>query len=215
MEVPWVGSELPDRSYICDLHHSSWQLWILNLLSEARDQTRILVDATQVLNWLSHNGRPPPPSSFVVKLSTLISMTGLLRCVIQLSLWIHRRLIPEPLANDKNPRILKFLTVSSKVQWIWLAFWIWVFFICRYWRVIQLNLRGAADSTAPLRQDLFSFFVAPPSTVSHTAGVHRLGEGLLLLHETSQPQFIFHETPWQRSDTSQSLTEAIPCSNVQ
>ena len=49
MEVPRLGveSELqlpatavatatPNLSHVCDLHHSSWQHWILNLLSEAR-----------------------------------------------------------------------------------------------------------------------------------------------------------------------------------
>ena len=50
MEVPRIGveSELqflpyatatPDPSHIFDLHHSSQQHWILNPLSEARDQT--------------------------------------------------------------------------------------------------------------------------------------------------------------------------------
>ena len=52
MEVPRLGVEselqLPaytiatatrDPSCVCDLHHSSWQCWILNPLSEARDQT--------------------------------------------------------------------------------------------------------------------------------------------------------------------------------
>ncbi len=50
MEVPRLGvrSELqllayataratPDLSHIWDLHHSSWQYWILNPMSEARD----------------------------------------------------------------------------------------------------------------------------------------------------------------------------------
>ena len=41
-------------SCICNLHHSSWQSWILNLLSEARDQICILMDAS-VLLLLSHN----------------------------------------------------------------------------------------------------------------------------------------------------------------
>ena len=34
----------PDLSHICTLHHSSQQRGILNPLSEARDQTRILMD---------------------------------------------------------------------------------------------------------------------------------------------------------------------------
>ena len=57
MEVPRLGVELelqllaytratatPDLSHICDLHHSSCQ--ILNPLSEARDQTYILMDTS-------------------------------------------------------------------------------------------------------------------------------------------------------------------------
>ena len=38
-----------------DLHHSSVQCRILNPLSKARDQTRILMDTSQALNSLSHN----------------------------------------------------------------------------------------------------------------------------------------------------------------
>ena len=40
-----------DPSCICDLHHSSRQCRILNPLSEVRDQTRILMDPTQVNRW--------------------------------------------------------------------------------------------------------------------------------------------------------------------
>ena len=56
MEIPRLGvrSELQllayttatvtrDLSHICNLHPSSWQHWILNLLSEARDETYILI----------------------------------------------------------------------------------------------------------------------------------------------------------------------------
>ena len=59
MEVPILGveSELqllayttatatPDPSGICDLHLSSWQHWILNPLSRARDQTHVLMDTS-------------------------------------------------------------------------------------------------------------------------------------------------------------------------
>ena len=70
MEVPKLGvkSELqplayatataiatPDLSRISDLHHSLWQHQTLNPLSRARGQTRILMDTSWVLNWLSHN----------------------------------------------------------------------------------------------------------------------------------------------------------------
>ena len=61
MEVPRLGvqSELYplatatatamwDPSHVCDLHHSSWQFWILNPPREAGDQTCILVDTSQI-----------------------------------------------------------------------------------------------------------------------------------------------------------------------
>ena len=35
-------------SHVCNLHHSSWQCWILNPLSEARDRTRVLTDISRV-----------------------------------------------------------------------------------------------------------------------------------------------------------------------
>ena len=41
-----------DPSCICNLHHSSWQCWILNPLSEA---THIFKDTSQVCNPLSHD----------------------------------------------------------------------------------------------------------------------------------------------------------------
>ena len=38
---------MPDPSHVCDSHHSSRQHQILNLLSEAGDRIRVLVDASQ------------------------------------------------------------------------------------------------------------------------------------------------------------------------
>ena len=46
---------MQDPSTICDLYHSSRQHQILNPLSEARDQTGILMDTSRVCNLLSHN----------------------------------------------------------------------------------------------------------------------------------------------------------------
>ena len=39
-----TATATPDLSLICDLHRSLQQRWILSPLSEAREQTRILVD---------------------------------------------------------------------------------------------------------------------------------------------------------------------------
>ena len=43
----------------CDLHYSSWQHWILNPLSKARDRIHILMNTSQVHNLLSHSGNSP------------------------------------------------------------------------------------------------------------------------------------------------------------
>ena len=61
LEVPGLGveSELqlsaystatatPEPSRICHLHHRSWQCWILNPLSEARDGTCVLMDSSRI-----------------------------------------------------------------------------------------------------------------------------------------------------------------------
>ena len=48
-----VAADLHDRcskgdpSHVWDLHHCSWQCLILNPLSRARDQTQVLLDASQ------------------------------------------------------------------------------------------------------------------------------------------------------------------------
>ena len=47
-----MGTVTPDPSHICDLHHGLPRHLILKPLSEARDQTHILM----VLNPLSHSG---------------------------------------------------------------------------------------------------------------------------------------------------------------
>ena len=69
MEVPRLGVELElklpayttatatwDLTCVCDPYHGSQQHRIFNPLREARDQTFILMDTSQVCNPISHNG---------------------------------------------------------------------------------------------------------------------------------------------------------------
>ena len=72
MEVTRLGVELelqlmayataiamPDLSHVCDLHHSSWQCWILNPLSKARDWTHVLMATSQICFYWATIGTPP------------------------------------------------------------------------------------------------------------------------------------------------------------
>ena len=81
MEVPKLGvqSELwlltcttatamLDLSHVCDLHHSSQQHWFLNPLSEARDRTCVLVDASQIRLHRATMGTPSIPFLSVIQL---------------------------------------------------------------------------------------------------------------------------------------------------
>ena len=55
-----------DPSRICYLHHSSWQHWVLNPLSLARDRTHILMDTNRVCNPLSHNKNSIISNSLII-----------------------------------------------------------------------------------------------------------------------------------------------------
>ena len=48
---------MQDPSHIFDQHYSSQQRQILNPMSEARDRTRILMDASRIRKPLNHNGK--------------------------------------------------------------------------------------------------------------------------------------------------------------
>ena len=71
MQVPRLGIKLElhllayataiaarDPSHICDLHHSSWQQWTPDPLSEARDRIRILMDTSWIRFRCATTGNP-------------------------------------------------------------------------------------------------------------------------------------------------------------
>ena len=55
LQLPAYSIATPDRSRVCDLHHSSRQCWILKPPSEASDQTHVLMDTCWVHLPLSRN----------------------------------------------------------------------------------------------------------------------------------------------------------------
>ena len=59
LQQPATVTAMPDPSHVCHLLCSLWQCWILNPRSEARDQTLVLMDTSQILNPLNHNGNSP------------------------------------------------------------------------------------------------------------------------------------------------------------
>ena len=48
LQLPAYTTAIPKLSLVWDLHHSSWQHWILDPLMEARDPTCILMGTTWV-----------------------------------------------------------------------------------------------------------------------------------------------------------------------
>ena len=43
-----IAIATPDLSHVCDLHHSSWQCWILKPLIETRDRTHVLMGTSWI-----------------------------------------------------------------------------------------------------------------------------------------------------------------------
>ena len=96
MEVPRLGGEselqlpaftkiiaTPDPSYVCDLHHSSWQCQILNPLSEARDRTCNLMVPSQIHFCCATTGTPRFVS-YNYRPSLVVDMRGKLGCAVLL-----------------------------------------------------------------------------------------------------------------------------------
>ena len=109
MEVPRleVESELQLPAYatataarepscICELHHSSWQRWILNPLSETRDQTRNLMVPSQICFHCTTTGTPQAPIlTYATAGGNAKSLTHCMRPGVEFeSSWILVRFLP-------------------------------------------------------------------------------------------------------------------------
>ena len=82
MEVPGLGVELELQLPAYTTAIATWNLscicsvsWILNPLSKARDQIRIFMDISWVLNLLSYNGNSSNP--FANHYSLLVQLVSL------------------------------------------------------------------------------------------------------------------------------------------
>ena len=53
-----TATATPDPSCSCNIHHSSWQWWIFNPLSTAKDQTCILRDTSRIRFCCATTGTP-------------------------------------------------------------------------------------------------------------------------------------------------------------
>ena len=106
---------LPDPSYVCDLHQSSWQHQIINPLSKARDQTHIIMDTSslttepqwelpscllnQQINFINSITKDTSPIlSFLLCIfsSYLVSMIPV--APFQLNVHVSKELNPSPLS---------------------------------------------------------------------------------------------------------------------
>ena len=81
---------LQDLNHVCNLHHSSCQCWILSTLSEARDQTCILMDASLIHSILSQDGNSLPILCWVkvVRVGTRVVFQSFVRRLSAFLYWV-------------------------------------------------------------------------------------------------------------------------------
>ena len=83
-----TATAMPDLSWVCNLHHSSWRRWILHPSSKARDRTCVLMDTGQVCFCWATTGSPAKVASNVDKENNLkiqrASQTRVLKFIEQI-----------------------------------------------------------------------------------------------------------------------------------
>ena len=119
-----------DLSSFCDLYHGSWQCWILNPLSRARDQTRILMDISRVCYCWATTGTPQFCADVVI-----------LDVSSECSHWFTSMLCDSIFVQTQSISVCRFLFIS---QWrllflflllsrtpICYQIWLWYFLVSR------------------------------------------------------------------------------------
>ena len=115
---------MQDPRYIYNLHHSSWQRWILNpLLRDAGDGTCILMDTSQIRFCWTTMGTPPVPFSV-----PLCSRS--LKDVFCLFIWLGKCFSQEQgldwwSSSQASQKFLMYLTRNPVVAWELQAPLIW------------------------------------------------------------------------------------------
>ena len=118
-----TATETQDPSHICNLHHSSWQRWILNSLSKARDQSHVLMGSSRVHYCWAMTGTPILPFQYMVlgKLDMQKNESGPLSYIRHNSKWIKdmnviletKKLLEENIGD-------KLLDINlAMIFWIW------------------------------------------------------------------------------------------------
>ena len=104
-----TATAMPEQSLVCNLHLSSWQCWILNPLSGARDQTLIFMDTSCVCYCWAMTGTPlfflrATPADYGRS-----QASGWIRAAAAGLQYSHRTPDPSPVCN---------LCCSSQQRWI-------------------------------------------------------------------------------------------------
>ena len=76
LQMPTYATATSDPRHVCRLHHSSWQCWILNTLSEARDQTSNLMAPSWIHFRCATTGTPNFYPSFSAQMLIALSVSS-------------------------------------------------------------------------------------------------------------------------------------------
>ena len=132
MEVPRIGVESELQllvfatvtatwylSHVCNLHHSSWQPRILNPLSKTRDQTRVLMDPSQIPYCWATMGTPKKKIFFKSNLICIEPLATRWETQCPEPFYSHPRGLKRPRTSERDPVVfgpLQSLHAGSRTE---------------------------------------------------------------------------------------------------